>query len=197
MHEEPQPGPRREPSRRADALRNRARILDAALTELTADAGAPLSAIARRAGVGQATFYRNFPSRECLVLEVYRHEVDRVAALAAPLLRAHAPDVALRVWLDRLARHALTKAGLAEALRRASAPGSLVGVGRAPVTAAVTLLLDANTRAGTIRPGVTPDDFLLAIAGLWQLDPRSDWQGRAARLLDLVMDGLRTGAPGP
>ncbi|TSB26610.1 TetR/AcrR family transcriptional regulator [Streptomyces benahoarensis] len=188
---------KREPALRSDARRNRARILDAALTELTRDAGTPLSAIARRAGVGQATFYRNFPSRECLVLEVYRHEVGRVAALAAHLLRTRAPDAALREWMDRLARHAMAKAGLAEAIRKASAPGSLAAVGRAPVTVAVALLLDANARAGTIRPGVTPDDFLLAIAGLWQLDPHGDWQTRAARLLDLVMDGLRTGAPGP
>jgi hypothetical protein len=44
---------------------------------------------------------------------------------------------------------------------------------------------------------VTPDDFVLAIAGLWQIDPHESWQPRAARLLDLVMDGLRAGAPGP
>lgn len=43
---------------------------------------------------------------------------------------------------------------------------------------------------------MTADDFLLAIAGLWQIDPHSDWQPRATRLMDLVMDGLRAGAPG-
>ena len=65
-----------------------------------------------------------------------------------------------------------------------------------PVIDAAELLLRANAQAGTRRSGVTGDDFLLAIAGLWQLDPRDDWRPRAARLLDLVMDGLRTGAPG-
>ena len=64
------------------------------------------------------------------------------------------------------------------------------------MTQAVTVLLEANERAGTIRPGVTPQDFLLAIAGLWQIDPHDDWQARAGRLLDLVLDGLRAGAPG-
>jgi hypothetical protein len=64
------------------------------------------------------------------------------------------------------------------------------------VTEAAELLLRANEEAGTIRPGVTADDFLLAIGGLWQLGPHGDWRPRATRLLDLVMDGLRTGAPG-
>lgn len=61
---------------------------------------------------------------------------------------------------------------------------------------AAKILLRTNEEAGTIRPGVTPDDFFLAIAGLWQIDPREDWQPRATRLLDIVMDGLRAGAPG-
>ena len=64
------------------------------------------------------------------------------------------------------------------------------------MVAAIELLLEANDKAGTIRPGVSTDDFVLAIAGIWQIDPEGDWQPRAARLLDLVMDGLRAGAPG-
>ena len=62
--------------------------------------------------------------------------------------------------------------------------------------AAVELLLDANDKAGTIRPGVTAGDFIVAIAGIWQVDLSGDWQSQTARLLDLIMDGLRTGAPG-
>ncbi|MBO8200661.1 TetR/AcrR family transcriptional regulator [Streptomyces smyrnaeus] len=182
---------------RSDAQRNRERILEVALTELTRAADAPLSAIAKKAGVGQGTFYRNFPSREALVLEVYRYEVQQVAEAAEQLLRTRPPDRALREWMDRLAQYALAKAGLADALRAATSTcGSLAGLGHAPVTQAVTSLLEANERAGTIRPGVTPQDFLLAIAGLWQIGPHDDWQARADRLLDLVMDGLRAGAPG-
>lgn len=59
---------------------------------------------------------------------------------------------------------------------------------------AAELLLRAGEEAGTIRPGVTADDFMLAIGGLWQIDPGGDWQPRATRLLDLIMDGLRAGA---
>ncbi|MBM4792309.1 TetR/AcrR family transcriptional regulator [Streptomyces sioyaensis] len=182
---------------RSDAQRNRERILEVALAELTHSADAPLSAIAKKAGVGQGTFYRNFPNRESLVLEVYRYEVQQVADAASQLLETRAPEQALREWMDRLAQYAMAKAGLADAMRKAtSARGSLAGLGHGPVTSAVTLLLKANEEAGTIRPDVTPDDFVLAIAGLWQIDPHSDWQSRAGRLLDLVMDGLRTGAPG-
>ncbi|MFE6667338.1 TetR/AcrR family transcriptional regulator [Streptomyces sp. NPDC057697] len=182
---------------RPDAQRNRERILDVALAELTRAADVPLSTIAKKAGVGQGTFYRNFPNREALVLEVYRHEMQQVADTAVQLLGTRAPDRALREWMDRLAQYAMAKAGLADALRKSTGRhGSLARLGHGPVTRAVTLLLNANERAGTIRPGLTPDDFVLAIAGLWQIDPHSDWQPRAKRLLDLVMDGLRSGAPG-
>ncbi|MER5466339.1 TetR/AcrR family transcriptional regulator [Streptomyces sp. NPDC002668] len=180
---------------RSDAQRNRERILEVALAELTRAADAPLSAIAKKAGVGQGTFYRNFPNREALVLEVYRYEMQQVADTAAQLLQTRAPDQALREWMDRLAQYAMAKAGLADALRKTTSKyGSLAQLGHGPVTQAVTLLLNANEEAGTIRPGLTPDDFVLAIAGLWQIDPHSDWQPRATRLLDLVMDGLRAGA---
>ncbi|MDT0467871.1 TetR/AcrR family transcriptional regulator [Streptomyces gibsoniae] len=182
---------------RSDAQRNRERILEVALVELTRCADAPLSVIAKKAGVGQGTFYRNFPNREALVLEIYRYEMQQVADSAAQLLCSREPERALREWMDRLAEFAMAKAGLADAIRLAtSAPGSQGKPGHAPVASAAELLLRANEEAGTIRPGVTADDFLLAIAGLWQIDPRGDWQPRAARLLDLVMDGLRTGAPG-
>ncbi|MFF8369796.1 TetR/AcrR family transcriptional regulator [Streptomyces lydicus] len=181
---------------RSDAQRNRERILEVALAELTRSADAPLSAIAKKAGVGQGTFYRHFPNREALVLEVYRYEVQQVADAAAQLLETRTPDRALREWMDRLAQYAMAKAGLADAMRKATtARGTLAALGHGTVTSAVALLLEANEQAGTIRPGVTPDDFVLAIAGLWQIDPHGDWQQRAGRLLDLVMDGLRAGAP--
>ncbi|MBJ6641678.1 TetR/AcrR family transcriptional regulator [Streptomyces sp. DHE7-1] len=184
--------------RRSDAQRNRERILEVALVELTRCADAPLSAIAKKAGVGQGTFYRNFPNREALVLEIYRHEIQQVADSAAQLLRTRTPEEALRAWMDRLAGFAMAKAGLADAIRQVTGtPGSPAKPTHTPVTSAAELLLRANEEAGTIRPGITADDFILAIAGLWQLDPHDDWRSRATRLLDLVMDGLRTGAPGP
>jgi AcrR family transcriptional regulator len=182
---------------RSDARRNRERILEVALVELTRCPDVPLSTIARKARVGQATFYRNFPSREDLVLEIYRHEMQQVADAAPELLRTRPPERALRDWMDRMAGFAMAKAGLADALRKAtSGPDGPCKPGPGPVLEAVDLLLRANEQVGTIRPGITPDDLMLAVAGLWMLTPDNDWQDRATRLLDLVMDGLRTGAPG-
>jgi hypothetical protein len=64
------------------------------------------------------------------------------------------------------------------------------------VFGSIEYLLAANHEAGTIRPGVTAGDFLRAIAGIWQIDISGDWHTQATRLLDIVMDGLRAGAPG-
>ncbi|MDH6221750.1 TetR/AcrR family transcriptional regulator [Streptomyces pseudovenezuelae] len=181
---------------RSDAQRNRERILDVAIAELTHCPDVPLSTIAKKAGVGQGTFYRNFPNREALVLEIYRHEMRQVAESATRLLEQLPPQEALRTWMDRLAEFAMTKAGLADAIRlAASAPGGPAKPSPTSVIDAADLLLRTNEEAGTIRPGVTSDDFMLAIAGLWQITPAEDWRPRATRLLDLVMDGLRAGAP--
>ncbi|QFQ95371.1 TetR/AcrR family transcriptional regulator [Streptomyces phaeolivaceus] len=182
---------------RSDAQRNRQRILEVALAELPRAADVPLSTIAKKAGVGQATFYRNFPDRDALVLEVHRQEIQQLVDSADALLRTQAPDDALRARMDGLARYATAKAGLADALRQASAAtGGAAKPGHPLLLAAIERLIDANHEAGTIRLGVTADDFVLAIAGIWQIAPQGDWQPRAARLIDLVTRGLRAGAPG-
>jgi len=184
-----------EAPRRSDAQRNRERILKVALAELTRSADAPLSLIAAKAGVGQGTLYRHFPNREALLLELHRDEAQRLADGAAELLETGDPDRALREWMDRLAEFAMVKTGLADAMRQAT--GTSAGPatpGYASVVDAIELLLRANDEAGTIRPGLTADDLILAIAGLWQIDPSADWRPRAARFLDIVMDGLHAGA---
>jgi AcrR family transcriptional regulator len=188
--------PRSSEPQRSDAQRNRERILEVALEELSRSVDVPLSAIAKKAGVGQGTFYRNFPNREALVLEVYQHEVRLVTDGAAELLRTRPPQQALREWMDQLARFAAAKIGLSSVMRQivGSSDGK-AQPGYGTVVAAVEAMLDANHQAGTIRPDVTAEDFILAIAGIWQLDARGDGQTRAARVLDIVMDGITAGAP--
>lgn len=182
--------------KRSDAVQNRERILTVALEELIRSAEVPLSTIAKKAGVGQGTFYRHFPTREALVIEVYRHEMSQVVEFATHLLETRAPDQALREWMNRLAEYAITKAGLANAIRQAaSSKDCAVTGGYASVIAAAQMLLNANEKAGTIRAGITADDFFLAIAGIWQIDASEDWRPRLNWLMDLVMGGLRTGAP--
>jgi AcrR family transcriptional regulator len=179
--------------KRSDARRNREAILAAALEALTESPDASLNAIARRAGVANATLYRHFPTREALVLATYEHEVNTLVGAAEPLLLEHAPIDALRSWIERLARYAVTKHGLADALRKATSPGSDLSSTDTydRIVAALDRLLQANIAAGTLRPGLDSEDVILAFAGLWQLDPAGDWRAQAQRIYDIVLSGLR------
>jgi AcrR family transcriptional regulator len=181
---------------RADAQHNRDRILEAARRALSVSSDASLNSIAKGAGVGPGTLYRHFPTRETLVLAVYRHDVQQLVDAAPLLLEEYPPLTALRLWFDRLAYYGRIKHGLADVLHAATSDG-LVGETYGPVIGAITLLLEACEESGSIRSGFDPDDVLLIMGFLWRIDPSADWQARAGRLLDLVMDGLRAGAPGP
>jgi AcrR family transcriptional regulator len=185
------------PPVRAHARQNRERILQAAWESLLESNDASLNSIAKKAGVGIGTLYRHFPTREALVLEVYRHEVEQSAAAAPALLARLDPLDALREWMERLAQYGMTKVGLADALASAASHESLAAEAYEPIIGALALLLRANEAAGTIRPGLDPDDVLLMMGFLWRIDPRSDWRTRSGRLLDLLIDGLRAGAPRP
>src|ERR1700761_1809358 len=178
--------------KRSDARRNREAILAAALEALTASPDASLNAIAKRAGVANATLYRHFPTREDLVLAAYGYEVQSLVDAAESLLQQQDPIDALRSWVERLARYAVTKHGLADALRKVTTPGSdLSSTGTYDaIVAALGRLLRANISAGTLRPALDADDVILALAGLWQLDPAGDWSGQAQRIYDIVLSGL-------
>ena len=180
--------------KRSDARRNRDAVLAAALEALTESPNTSLNAIAKRAGVANATLYRHFPTREELVLATYRHEVQRLVDAADRLLQEQAPIDALRNWVEGLARYAVTKHGLADALRKATTPGSDLSSTDTygAIVAALDRLLQANISAGTLRAGLDPDDVILALAGLWQLDPASDWRPQAQRIYDIVLNGLQT-----
>jgi AcrR family transcriptional regulator len=179
---------------RADAQQNRDRILGVAHDALAVSSDASLNSIAKKAGVGPGTLYRHFPNREALVLAVYRHDVQQLVDSAPVLLEEHPPLDALRLWFDRLAQYGKIKHGLADVLHAATSDG-LVGETYGPVIGAITLLLRACEEADSIRPGLAPDDVLLVMGFLWRIDPSRDWEARASRLLDLVMDGLRAGTP--
>ena len=180
--------------KRSDARRNRDAILAAALVALTDSPDASLNAIAKRAGVANATLYRHFPTREELVLATYEHEVATLVDAADSSCGSKPPIDALRSWVERLARYAVTKHGLADALRKATTPGNDLSSTETygAIVAALDRLLQANVSAGTLRPGLDADDVILALAGLWQLDPASDWKAQAQRIYDIVLSGMRT-----
>jgi AcrR family transcriptional regulator len=181
-------------SPRADAQRNRERLLATALKLFTAaKEEVTLSAVAERAGVGIGTLYRHFPTRDALVEAVYRHEVERLSDAAPALLKQMPADKALEEWLTRYAALIAAKRGMKEAVRSIFEPGAdTYAYSRDRLTAAVTLLLDAAAKNGGTRSDVDPQDVLLAVAAsTWAFAKDSSWQERARPVLRLVMDGLR------
>ena len=179
---------------RADATRNRERLLAAALKLFTsAKEEVTLSAVAEAAGVGIGTLYRHFPTRDALVEAVYRHEVKRLGEDAARLLRRLPPDAALEEWLRRYAALIVAKRGLKDALQSIFEPGAeTYAYSRDRMTEAATLLLDAAAGSGAIRDGIDPQDVLLAVAAsTWSVAGDKDWKERSGRVLRLVVDGLR------
>ncbi len=181
------------PARRADAELNRSRILDAARSSLAESGDASMQAIAKRAGVGPGTMYRHFPTREALVLEVHRKDVAELVDAAPALVASHPPRMALRLWLDQLARYGQIKRGLATAFQ--TTHKQLSGEGYGPVLEAISTLLDACKAKGETRDDVAAEEVLLLVGFLWRVETDDEWAARTARMLDLVMDGLAPAGP--
>lgn len=184
-----------EPARplRADARLNHERLLAVAAAAFARDgANASLKAIAQEAGVGIGTLYRRFPTREMLVEAVYRREVARLCA-AAPVLASRLPAVdALRGWLERFVDFMATKHGMADALRVVLASEDDRMHTRALLREAFETLLDAGVTSGALRPGLDPHDVMLALGGMILIAEGPDAHDLALRLIDLLIDGLRS-----
>ena len=175
---------------RADARRNRDRLLEAAVEAFSRRGPeVPLEAIAKDAGVGIGTLYRHYPTREALVEAAYRNELARLCDAVPDLLAAMPPDAALRAWMERYVEYRATKRGMAEALRAVIASGgNPYAESRTRLTAAIVALQEAGAAAGTIRPDVAPADILTSLGGL---SLAATEPAQRDRLLDLLMDGLR------
>ena len=176
---------------RADARRNRERLLAVAVRAFSSAGGAdvPLDAIAREAGVGIGTLYRHFPTRDALVEAAYRTELDRLCDAAPELLAGQPPERALRAWMDRFVDYMTTKRGMATALKALIASGgNPYAHSRDRMLAAVGTLLDAGAAAGTLRADVPATDVLTGLSGVTLA---TDGREQAGRLLDLLLDALR------
>ncbi|GAA4548001.1 TetR/AcrR family transcriptional regulator [Amycolatopsis samaneae] len=182
--------------RRADTRRNHERILGAAAEALACSGELSFNAIAKKAEVGVGTVYRHFPTPEALILAVYQREVRHLVEVVPKLLKKYPPEKAFRVWtVDHLAHYMMTKRGLADALRVATASrGQLPANAYESMVAAVETLLRANAEAGTVRAGLEAETVLRGLGGLLYLDPHGDWKGQTARLTDLLWRGM--GEPG-
>lgn len=176
---------------RADAERNRQRILTVARSALASSDDITMQAIAKRAGVGQGTLYRHFPTREDLLIAVYRGEFAALLGAAQDGLGVSEPPAALRSWLNKLAAFGRTKHSMASLLGttiRRELHDEQLG----PVSRAIELLLTTGKATGDIRADVTAHDVLTLGSFLWQVDPLPP--ERVHHLLDVLVNGLHPAA---
>lgn len=180
--------------KRADARRNEESLLDAAAAVFVAEGvEAPIRNIAVKAGVGTATIYRHFPTRADLIVAVYRHQVEQLAAAAPELLRQSAtPHAALAAWLDTFVDFVITKQGLAAVLQSDDPCYDPLHdyflENLEPVCAA---LLDAAVADHEIQPGQDPYELMRAVGSLCAgAGPHRTYDPR--RLVRLLVAGLRT-----
>ena len=181
---------------RSDAQRNVEVLLKAAkqvFAELGVDA--PVREIAARAGLGIGTLYRHFPQRADLVAAVFRHELDSCAEQAEILAEKYPPAEAVSRWLKRYAELVATKRGLAAALHSGDpAFDALPGYFDSHLRPALRRLLAAAVEAGEIRSDVDSDELLTAVGSLC-MSARDDGGESSRRMVALLVDGLRYGAP--
>jgi len=180
---------------RADARRNVERLVDAA-REIFAERGTdvPLDDIARQAGVGNATLYRRFPTRQALLEAVYRDRIEQLWSAAQRLLDSPAPADALTAWLLDIVRDGSTSRGFTATLRAAlRSERSDVEWCRELIYEAAGQLLARAQRGGTVRRDVTAVQLLKLANGIafaTEREPDADHQ--AEQLLCLAMTGLRS-----
>jgi AcrR family transcriptional regulator len=189
------PGPGQPQGRRprADAERNRARLLDAARAAFASGQDpVTLEQVARDAGVGIGTLYRHFPTREALVEALYRKELADLCATAEHLLKERPPERALRAWMDGFAGYLAAKREMADALRAVFAAGTVtVSQAREELTAAARTILDAGVADGTLRDDVRPEDIVAMIVGAFTATSLAGGQEQRARMFDLLIDAVR------
>jgi AcrR family transcriptional regulator len=182
-------------ARVAEARRNRQNLIAAATRAFASgDEHVPLEAIAKDAGVGIGTLYRHFPKREALVEAVYEDQVERLSASARELLAQHPPAGAFRSWMTVFTDWAATKHGMADTLRALMSSGRIEsGRMRAQLIEIVSLFLNAGAAAGDLRSDVGAADVAAILAGVLVVAGAPDQRAQAARMLNLVLDGLRPG----
>jgi AcrR family transcriptional regulator len=169
---------------RADAVRNRERVLTAAK--------AVFSVGGARVGIG--TLYRHFPTRESLFEAVYRREVQQLGELAEQLKSEAAPVEALRRWLRSNVEFVATKKGMSAALALAVQGSSeLSAYSFDRLTKAVGALLDRAVASGEIRSDISPEDVLRTLVGMCYMHDQPGWQNSVLRMVDVFVDGLRAG----
>lgn len=182
---------RRKP--RADAQRNRQRILQVAKVAFTrSGANASLDDIAKEAGVGPGTLYRHFPTREELLQAVYRSEMEKLVAAGRKFTQSMPPIDALRAWLLLFVDAIETKQIIAPALNTLIGDHKKVfAASYAKTQEAIDALVKRAIKSGDIRKDLNPVDLLRALVGVAHVSTSPDWQQSARRLVDILLSGSR------
>ncbi len=181
---------------RADAQRNRDALLEAASAAFAENGvDTSLEDVAKRAGVGIGTLYRHFPTRDALIEAAYRRGVEQLCDAADELRATHPGDEALELWMQRFVGYVATKRGLAGALKLSGEGdhAELFAYVHDRVKAALAALLEDAAATKRVRADVDGMDLIRALSGICMVSDQA--QQQALRLINLLMDGLRFGAP--
>ncbi len=178
---------------RADAQRNRQRILEVAKEAFTrSGANARLDDIAKEAGVGPGTLYRHFPTRAQLLQAVYQSELEKLAAAERKFAQAMPPIEALRSWLLLFVDAIAAKQLIAPALNTLlSDHKKMFAASYAQVHEAIRALVERAIKSGDVRGDLDPTDLLRALVGVANVATSPDWQQSARRLVDILITGSR------
>jgi AcrR family transcriptional regulator len=178
---------------RADAQRNRERILEVAKQEFTrSGAAASLEEIAKKADVGPGTLYRHFPTREDLLVAVYRSEMEKLAAAERTFADTLPPVEALRAWLLLFVDAVETKQIIAPVLNTlVGDPKKVFEASHAQIHKALRALVKRTIKSGDIRKDLDPIDLLRALVGVANVATSPDWQQSARRLVEILILGAR------
>jgi AcrR family transcriptional regulator len=185
------PPPARKP--RSDAKRNRERILEVAKEVFTRDgAAASLDDIARRSGVGNATLYRHFPTRDALIEAVYRSEVEKLAAAEERFAATMPPLEALRAWMLLFIDHVAGKKLIIPAMDTvAGGAMRLIEGSRNLIHTAFITSVNRAIASGELRADTDPNDFVRALVGLFHTTALPGWEESARRLVNILIAGSR------
>jgi len=182
---------------RADAQRNRERILEVAKEAFTrSGANASLDDVARQSGVGAGTLYRHFPTRDALLEAVYRTEVEKLAAAEKKFAESMPPIEALRAWMMLFVDYIATKKIIAPALNAmVGGHSKVIEASYAQTQAAIRALVKRAIESGEMRRDIDAVDLLKALVGVAFMSASPDWQQSARRLVDILIAGSRPIAP--
>ena len=181
---------------RADAQRNRTRILEIAKRAFTrSGADVSLDDLARQARIGAGTLYRHFSTRDALIEAVYRTEVEKLAAAEREFAESMPPVEALRAWMLLFVDYIATKQLIAPALNNlVGGPSKLFESSGNHIKGAIDSLVKRAIKNGDIRPDLDPFDLLRALIGVSNVASGPDWVQSARRLVDILILGSRPAA---